>query len=385
VLRLIARLNVGGPAIQAISLTRLLESRGYSTTLLRGQEGPREGSMDYLAEQLGVRPVTVAGLTRNLGPHDLRALVDIMRWLRRVRPQVLHTHTAKAGTLGRLAVLLSPRHRPPVVVHTFHGHVFQGEFSPRTTVMFERIERLLAPLTTRLIAVSDEVRQDLIDLGIAPPERIETVRLGFDLSPFASPNGDRAAIRRQVRQRLGIPESAKVVSVVARVVKIKRIDRFLAMAERLRDLDDVRFVVVGDGDRRPELERSAAARGLGDRLVWAGFSQDVPSICFASDVVALSSDNEGTPVCLIEAQAAGLPVVSTRVGGVATVIEDGQTGYIVERDPDQLAEAVRGVLTNPDRAVRFGERGREHALGTFSIDRLVGDIDDLYRRLLRDG
>lgn len=382
VLRLIARLNVGGPAIQVVNLTKRLEAHGYRTVLLRGKEGPQEGSMDHLAEQLGVHPVHVAGLQRELGLHDLRALLDVMRWLRRVRPRILHTHTAKAGALGRIAVLLSPRHRPDVIVHTFHGHVFKGEFSPRKSKLFARIERLLARGTTRVVAVSQEVRQDLIELGVAPPERIEVVRLGFDLSPFAGCDDEREEIRMQTRERLGIPAGARVVTVIARVVKVKRIDRFIDMATRLKDLEDVYFLVAGDGDRRAELEASPAAAQLGERLVWAGFERDIPAVCFASDLVVLTSDNEGTPVCLIEAQAAGLPVVTTDVGGVATVVDDGRTGAIVPEDAAALAAAARAYLEDPDLARQSGERGREHVLGRFGVQRLVDDIASLYARLL---
>lgn len=390
VLRLIARLNVGGPAIQVVNLTKRLEAHGYRTVLLRGQEGPQEGSMDHLAEQLGVRPVRVAGLQRELGLHDLRALLDVMRWIRRVRPRVLHTHTAKAGAIGRIAVLLSPRHRPDVIVHTFHGHVFKGEFSPRKSRVFARIERLLARGTTRVVAVSQEVRQDLIDLGVADPDRVEVVRLGFDLSPFAERDDEREQIRAATRERLGIPADARVVTVIARVVKVKRIDRFIDMASRLSDIDDAYFLVAGDGDRRAELETSPAAVALGERLVWAGFERDIAAICFASDVVALTSDNEGTPVCLIEAQAAGLPVVTTDVGGVATVVDHGRSGTIVGEDAGELADAVRTYLEDSQLARESGRRGREHVLARFGIDRLVRDIADLYGRLLdeagrRDG
>jgi glycosyltransferase involved in cell wall biosynthesis len=380
---MIARLNVGGPSIQVVNLTRRLEPFGYQTVLLRGTESEREGSMDHLADDLGVRPFRVPGLRREPGWHDLRALVHTWRWIIRQRPAVLHTHTAKAGTIGRLAALLSGPRRPRVVVHTFHGHVLKGEFSPRASRVIAVIERFLGFGSTRLIAVSDEIRDDLIEFGVAPPEKIEVVRLGFDLDRFAIDGSERAATRRETRARLGIPQDARVVTVIARVVKVKRIDRFLAMADRLAEgPDDVWFLVAGDGDRRIELENSQEARRLGDRLVWAGFERDIPAICFASDVVVLTSDNEGTPVCLIEAQAAAVPVVTTLVGGVETVVEDGVTGRIVGLDADALAEAVGEILRNDARAREMGLAGRERSLSRFGVARLVADIDNLYRRLL---
>jgi glycosyltransferase involved in cell wall biosynthesis len=379
VLRIIARLNVGGPAIQAINLTKRLTPLGYDTVLLRGDLSPGEGPMDHLADELGVRPISLPGLRRELGVHDLRALWEAMRWMRRFRPHIVHTHTAKAGAIGRLAAALVLRPRP-VVVHTFHGHVFQGEFSPRISRLFALLERHLAKRSTRIITVSDEVRHDLIALGVAPPENIEVIRLGFDLTRFARDRAERAVIRHRTRARLKIPQDARVVSVIARVVKVKRLDRFIDMASTLPA--DVWFVVVGDGDRREELAKTDLARSLGKRLVWAGFQHDIPAICFASDVVALTSDNEGTPVCLIEAQAAGVPVVGTRVGGVETVVLDGETGFVVGRDARSLAAAVQRLLDDPALGERFGQRGRDHSLRLFSVERLVADIDRLYRTLL---
>ncbi len=373
VARIIARLNVGGPAIQAITLTHRLEALGYQTLLIRGSEAPREGSMDDLAAELGVRPLRVARMGRELGPGDVIAFARLVRELRRFRPDIVHTHAAKAGTLGRLAALVPGKSRPRVTVHTFHGHSLTGYFSPSKAALFRRIERFLAARTTRLIAVSDEVRDDLVRLGVAPAERIEVIRLGLDLGRFDADPDTRARRRTELRTKLGIPEDARVVTLVARLVPIKRVDRFLAVAARLADLDDVWFLVAGDGELREEL----GARPQSERVVWAGFRRDIPAVCFASDVVVLTSDNEGTPVSLIEAQAAGVPVVSTRVGGAATVVAPG--GALVDTgDVDGFARAVRQSLDHP----ADGAAARAHVIETFSLDRLVADIDDLYRRLL---
>lgn len=384
VLRIIARLNVGGPAIQVINLTRRLEPLGYRTTLLRGREGPHEGSMDYLAADLEVAPVKVPGLRRELGLHDLRALWHVLRWMRRERPLIVHTHTAKAGTIGRVAALVMLRHRPPVVVHTFHGHVFEAEFSRFASRVFAWIERQLARRAARLIAVSEEVRDDLIRLGVARREQIEVVRLGFDLSPFLVEEDERDRIRLETRARLGIPAEADVVTLISRIVEVKRVDRFLAMARLLAERDNIHFLIAGDGDLRAQLESSADARAVGGRVHWAGFQRDVPAICFASDVVVLTSDSEGTPVALIEAQAAGVPVVATQVGGVETVILEGESGRIVTREPEALAGTVGELLDSPDQRAAWGKRGREHSVATFSIDRLVSDIHSLYSRLLAE-
>src|SRR6266516_1973759 len=227
VLRVIARLNVGGPAIQAITLSRQLEERG-------------------------VTPVSLPTLQRRIGLGDLAALLFLRRQIRDWRPQILHTHAAKAGALGRLAALLAGRDRPPVIVHTFHGHVLTGYFSPLVSALFTRIERSLARRSTCLIAVSEEVRADLVRLRVAPPERIVVVPLGFDLSRFQAPEEERRARREAFRASLGIPLEAPLVTLVGRLEPIKRVDRFLRVAN-LIEQPPAWFLVVGDGSLREQL------------------------------------------------------------------------------------------------------------------------------------
>jgi glycosyltransferase involved in cell wall biosynthesis len=383
--RVISRLNVGGPSIQVISLTKLLGARGYSSTLVRGREGSNEGNMDHLAEEMGVQPVMLRGLRREVGLHDLVALVGLIRLFRRIRPRIVHTHAAKAGALGRIAALITPGVKPDAVVHTFHGHVFEGVFdSARAGKVAMWVERALSRLTTQFVAVSGEVRDDLVRYRVARPDQVEVVRLGFDLSRFKLGEEERERERTALRQELGIPADARVVSIVARVARMKRVDRFVRVAGRLADMQDVYFLIVGDGPKREEIERSPAARALGSRLIWAGLRSDIASVCAATDVMVLTSDNEGTPVAFIEAQAAGLPVVGTDVGGVTTVVEEGRTGRVLPReDENGLASAVRDLLDDPDMRSRMGEAGRIRAFREFGIDRLVDDIDGLYRRLLR--
>src|SRR6476620_10529259 len=229
VVRVIARLNIGGPAIQAISLTALMQARGYATRLVRGSESADEGSMDDLAKRMGVQPTLIAAMRRDPGPGDARALGELVRILRRDRPALVHTHAAKGGTLGRVAVMLAFPRRRPVVVHTFHGHSLTGYFSSRTARLYTRIERFLARRTDVLIAVSEEVRDDLVGLGVAPREQFEVVRLGLDLSAFAG-DGDRAGRRAAIRAQWGVGPEEHVVTLVARLVPIKRVDRFLETA-----------------------------------------------------------------------------------------------------------------------------------------------------------
>ena len=382
VARIISRLNIGGPAIQAITMTRLLEPLGYETLLIRGSEAGHEGAMDHLADELGVTPLRIPRMRREVGPRDVIAFLHLVRTLRRFRPDLVHTHAAKAGTLGRFAALACGRRRPRVIVHTFHGHSLSGYFSSRQDALFLRIERFLARRTSRLIAVSEEVRDDLVRLGVAPPEQIEVIHLGFDLGRFQPDAAARGARRDALRARLGIPRDARVVTIIARLVPIKRVDRFLALAERLADAPDVWFLVAGDGELRAQLQAIELSPGLAERVVWAGFQHDVPAVCFASDVVVLTSDNEGTPVSLIEAQAAGVPVVSTRVGGAATVVGDRPGALVAPGDVTGLARAVAALLDDLPAARAAADAERERVVGQFSLDALVQSLDALYRREL---
>jgi glycosyltransferase involved in cell wall biosynthesis len=385
VIRVIGRLNIGGPSIQAITLSERLTELGYDTTLVRGQEEPDEGNMNYLARARGVAPVSVNSMRRNPGWRDVPALMSLVRIMRQQRPHIVHTHAAKGGTLGRLAALLAfprPADRP-LLIHTYHGHSLTGYFSSTTAGTYRRIERFLARSSDRLIAVSHEVRADLMDMGVAPGAKFEVVPLGFDLAPFAVTGANRRQMRDALRAELGIAPAARVVTLIARLVPIKRVDRFLRMALELRELEDVEFLIVGDGELRDALARSPEAQALAGRLTWAGFRRDMPAVVFASDVIVQTSDNEGTPVSLIEAQAAGVPVVTTRVGGVATVVQDGSTGFVAPKDPPEaMASRIDVLLKSEELRATMGERARERTVRLFSLDRLVGDLDELYRRAL---
>jgi len=383
-MRIIARLNIGGPAIQAITLTQELEPFGYRTRLIRGVEDPAEGNMDYLARERGVVPTLIPSMRRDPGLGDLVALTKIVLLLWRDRPAIVHTHAAKGGTLGRVATVLAfpLRRMRPVVVHTYHGHSLTGYFSGRTAQVYRLIEKLLAPRTDILLAVSSEVRDDLVALQVAPAGHFRVMPLGFDLSPFTS-DLRRVERRHALRRDWGAEDGDVVITLIARLVPIKRVDRFLATARRIADRAGVRFVVVGDGELHDELASSEDALALGEGLVWAGFRRDIPDVCFASDIVMLTSDNEGTPVSLIEAQAAAVPVVAADVGGVRSAVRDGESGWLAPPDDiDQLASAVAQLAGDADLRARMGAAGRAHVTSLYTLQRLVADHAALYDELL---
>jgi glycosyltransferase involved in cell wall biosynthesis len=381
VLRVIARLNVGGPALHVSYLTNELDRIGYETTLVAGSIGGSEGSMEYVARELGVEPVYLPALQREISPvRDLAAARALVRLIRTIRPDVLHTHTAKAGAVGRLATQLAGSARPRAVVHTYHGHVLRGYFGPAKTEAFRRLEQGLARNTDALVAVSPEVKDDLVALGVAPPEKITVIRLGLDLDArLATAPGAAAALRAE----LGVPPERALVGWLGRMTEIKRVDELLRAFAQLRDGGaDADLLLVGDGPLRGTLESFAGELGIRDRCHFVGFRSDVGAIYAASDIVALTSANEGTPVTVIEAQAAGKPVVSTDVGGVRDVVTDGVSGFVVApHDVDAVAERLSELAADPDLRVRLGEAGRG-ARDRYSVPRLVSDIDHLYRELL---
>ena len=381
ILRIITRLNVGGPALHVSILTAGLDPARFETLLVAGRVGPAEGNMLQLGRTpAAVTPVVVPSLGRSIGLfRDLQAFWSVARLARAYRPAIVHTHLAKAGFIGRIAAKLCGAR---VVVHTYHGTVFHGYFGRRESSLYLRIERLLARLTTRLVAVTDSQRDDLVRLGVAPAAKIAVVPLGLKLAPL------RAAVDPVVsRAAFGIDPADAVVGTVARLVAIKDLGTFLrGIALLAARRPDLTALIVGDGEERTALERLARDLGIAGRCRFAGWRADLPQVYGAMDVMALTSLNEGSPVSLIEAMAAGLPVVATDVGGVPDVVADGQTGFLVPpRDPGALADTLGRCLALPDRGRGMGAAGRERAFARHDAGRLITDMEELYSSLLDAG
>jgi glycosyltransferase involved in cell wall biosynthesis len=382
ILRVIARLNMGGPALHVAYLTEGLTKRGYDTTLVSGSLARGEDSMAFVADAHGVQVVRIDELGREISPlRDLMATIRLAKLIRRERPQILHTHTAKAGTVGRVAALLAGSGRPPIIVHTFHGHVLRGYFGPLRSLFFRLLERRLAAGTTALIAVSPQVRDDLVALGIAPRERFVVIRLGFVLDERVSPDQHG---RGESRRYLGISGDRFTVGWIARMTAVTRTDDVLVACKRLRDGGvDAVLCMVGDGPDRLQLERRAHELGVIRDTVFLGYQEDVAPFYAAFDALVLPSGNEGTPVSVIEALAAELPVVATHVGGVPDVVRDGEDGFLVEAGAtDDLADRLAQLARDPVLRARMGKQGRERVLPRYAVDRLVEDVDELYRSLL---
>ncbi len=375
--RLFSRLNVGGPGVHVILLSAGLRDRGYETKLVVGQESPREGNLDALARTHGVNPMRMGVLGREVRPlGDLRALWGLYRMLRRYRPHIVHTHTAKAGALGRLAAWLA---RVPVIIHTYHGHALTGYFGGLKAAIFVRIEALLGRVTDVLITVSEAVKQDLVALGVAPAGHIRVIPLGLDLERLEGtlPAGS-------LRREAAFPDRAPLVGIVGRLVPIKDLPTFLRAALLVRrQRPEVRFSVVGDGEDRAALEALAGELGLGSNVFFHGWRSDMAEVFGDLDLAVNCSRNEGTPVALIEALAARLPVVATAVGGTPDLLGGGDRGLLVPPgDPDALAAAMLATLSGGEEVEARRQRGRAHVLALHSVTRLLDDIDQLYREQL---
>jgi glycosyltransferase involved in cell wall biosynthesis len=355
-----------------------LDRGGYDCLLVTGSEGANEGSLRDLALSSDLRLAMIPELGREIAPwSDFVTVVKLYRLMRRERPHVVHTHTAKAGFVGRIAARLAG---VPVVLHTFHGHVFHGYFSPAKTRLFLLIERLGARLSTRIITISPRLREEIAQFGVTGSERIEVIPLGFELEMFASQPRGAGDFRRS----LGLPAAATLVGAVGRLVPIKNIPLLLEAVALARQEDPaIRVVLVGDGALREELEVEAEALGLGQAVIFTGWRHDLASVYADLDALVISSHNEGTPASLIEAMATGCPVVSTRVGGVPDLIADGETGRLVPPgEREALAAALLELFREQERTARMAELAQRQVLERHQARRLVADVDRLYRQLL---
>lgn len=376
VMRIVARLNIGGPAIHVSLLTMGLNDENMQSTLVTGVIGESEGDMTYLARELGIKPVIIPSMQREISPlGDLRTLVELTRLMRRERPHVVHTHTAKAGFVGRLAAFLTG---VPVIVHTFHGHVFRGYFGALKTAVFIQLERWAARISDVILTISEGLKEELVGFRITSADRIRVVPLGLNLSSLTNLDN----LRGQFRRELGYSTDTPLVGIIGRLVPIKNHELFLAAAQQIaQTVPEARFVIAGSGERRDELQALAAQKSLSEHVHFVGWRRDLPAVYADLDVVVISSHNEGTPVSIIEAMVAGVPVVSTAVGGVADLLQGGDLGTMVPpNDAIALARAITDTLrAGPQPRT---EEARNWALKRYDAERLIVDIRELYLELL---
>jgi glycosyltransferase involved in cell wall biosynthesis len=381
VVRIIARLNTGGPARHVTLLSDGLSRASFDSLLVYGALAEGEGSLEHLASASTYRSERVAALGRRINPlDDWRAFISVLRILWREKPDIVHTHTSKAGVVGRLAALLYnalvPRDRRCAIIHTFHGHVFNGYFGHFATATARLIEKILARGSDAVIAISPLQAEDLVRRHrVVPPSRIRVVPLGLRLNELLTVTRDAAR-----RSSFGFAEDDVVFGFVGRLVPVKSVDLLLAAFASARTVEPrVRLLIVGDGEMRGALEGHARSLGVAADVRFLGWRHDLPVIYAAMDAVVLTSINEGTPVALIEGAAAGLPCVATQVGGVADVVTSGVHGLLVPPgDVEALSAALLVLARSPADRRCMGDAARRDIAVRYNVERLVRDIEELY-------
>lgn len=391
IFRLINRFNLGGPTYNVAYLSRYLAPE-FETLLAGGEKDESEGSSEYMVRQLGLEPVIIPRMRRAINIADDRAAYQhIKKLIKEFKPDIVHTHASKAGTLGRLAASAC---KVPVVVHTFHGHVFHSYFGRTQTEVYKRIERYLARRSTAIVAISEKQKQELaFEHRICKPEKITVVPLGFDLSRFEDAGG---LMRAAFRQEWKLREDEVAVVILGRLVPVKNHELFLQALRQVMQMrrQPVRAFVVGDGEMRRTLEQQTREMGFSVStaptdapadVTFTSWIRDAERVLAGADVVCLSSWNEGTPVSLIEAQAAGKPVVSTRVGGVENVVDENRTGFLAPTgDSDTFAAHLLRLVNDTALRREMGLRGKPHVMERYHYTRLVADMGALYNRLLNN-
>lgn len=390
VLRILNRLSIGGPLLNAAYLTHYLPP-GFETTLLVGRSELHEQEASFLTDQLGIAVKFIPEMGRSINPlQDWAAYQSLRKQIRDFRPHIVHTHAAKPGALGRLA---AKGEGVPVIVHTFHGHVFHSYFNPVKNRVFLGIERYLAAQTDAIVAISPEQKNELAsEFRIAPADKFRVIPLGFDLDKFSQ---DQPSKRAQFRAELGVSDEPVVITLTGRLVPIKNHGFFLQALQQLKSLTSKRVlaVFVGDGESRSSIESAARTLGiqfaaLGQQtdatdLIFTSWRTDIDVVNAGSDIVALTSLNEGTPVSLIEALAAEKPVVSTRVGGVESIVEHGVSGFLTDKtDPYSFARHMAALVEDAELRKQMGQFGAQHVRSRYTYQRLVKDMCELYIELL---
>lgn len=393
ILRIHNRLIVGGPSHNVTLLTAYL-SPEFETRLLVGKKDPAEKDAAYIAQRLGLKPIEIAEMRRSILPfNDIIAYFKIKKIIREFKPDIVHTHASKSGAIGRLAAKSC---NVPLIVHTFHGNVFHSYFNGFLTSLIIRIERFLAKRTDAIVAISDSQRKELTDVyKIAPPEKIFTIPLGFNLEKFSV---DQDAKKELFKNKYGFDKNDIVVGIIGRLVPVKNHEMFLEVAALIKahSNKNIRFVIIGDGQSRPLIEKKAAALNLSysyfvtnpkaktDILV-TSWETEIDEALAGIDIIVLTSHNEGTPVSLIEAQAAHKPVVSTNVGGIEDIVQHGETGFITEAgDTAAFAQHIQTLIDAPQLREQMGKKGYENVIKRYSKQRLITDMKHLYLSFLEE-
>lgn len=383
VLRIINRFNIGGPTYNAVFLSRYL-SDDFETLLVGGL--PEDGESDslHIAAEYNVEPLLIHEMKREPSLNsDRQAYKRIQQIIEDFQPHIVHTHAAKAGALGRRA---AKKMKVPIIVHTFHGHIFHSYFGKLKTTIFKYIERSLAKNSTGIVAISDIQKQELSGIHrICPPDKISVINLGFDLEKF---HENREEKRKRTREEFAISDDEVAVAIIGRLAPVKNHSMFLDVVEGVArsTKKKVRFFIVGDGTERTAIEQRIASMQLSDRIrvEMTSWIKDISAFNPGMDIICLTSLNEGTPVSLIEAQASGVSVVSTDVGGVRDILLEGETGFVTPlNDVEMFTEKLVELVEDEKKREKMSQNGWNFVEAKFSYKTLVSNMENYYRELLK--
>lgn len=390
VLRILNRLIIGGPSKNAVYLSRYMQP-DYDTLLVIGGKEDHEQDADFLATANNIDPTCIPEMKRPISPYnDWAAYNKLKKLIKEFKPDIVHTHAAKSGALGRLAAKHS---NVPVIIHTFHGHIFHSYFNSLKTNFFIRTERYLAGLSDAIVAISDVQKKELSgDFKIAAADKFRVIPLGLDLDNFIINQEEK---RNKFRTEFGLDDNTVAIGIIGRLVPIKNHSLFLKSLKYVLNNTTVKVkaFIIGDGESRSDIERLANSLEIKytqhtdtahpHPLIFTSWRKDVDTICAGLDIIALTSLNEGTPVSLIEAQAAGKPIVSTRVGGIADVVLENKTALLSEiTDERTFSDNLLRLVNDPGLRQKFSHAGKDHVVSKFSYHRLVNDMSSLYHHLL---
>ena len=391
ILRIINRFNLGGPTYNAAYLSRYMPPE-FETLLVGGEKDDSEDSSEFIVKNLGLDPIIIPEMKREIDlKNDFEAYRKMVKIIEDFKPDIVHTHASKAGTIGRLA---AANMKVPVIIHTFHGHVFHSYFGKMKTVMYKNIERNLARRSSTIIAISEKQKTELCLIHrICKPEKIRVVPLGFDLSRFTENMQDK---RSTFRLRYNISDDEIAIGIIGRLVPIKNHKLFIEASKIVleKTQQKIRLFIIGDGEDRLNIESmarkaeipfiDAMASNAIAPLTFTSWIQEIDVACAGLDIIALTSLNEGTPVSLIEAQAANKPIVTTNVGGIENVVVEGVTALLChsKTDPNQFADLLLQLTESKERRDEMSRAGWEHVRNKFHYTRLVRDMTELYYELL---
>jgi glycosyltransferase involved in cell wall biosynthesis len=390
VLRIINRFNLGGPTFNAAYLTRYMEP-DFETLLIGGSKDETEDSSEFIVNKLGIEPLIIPEMKREISfKNDKAAYNKIKQLIQEFKPDIVHTHASKAGAIGRLA---ASKLKVPVIVHTFHGHVFHSYFGKTKTNVYKRIERHLAKKSSCIIAISEKQKQELsVDHRICHPDKIRVVPLGFDLNRFRENYAEK---RIQFRSDYGLTDDEIAIGIIGRLVPIKNHELFIKAIQAVQEktTKKIRAFIVGDGEEMDNLQALATELNIpfsvgksksNNTITFTSWIKEVDVVTAGVDIVALTSKNEGTPVTLIEAQAANKPIVSTNVGGIENIVQSNKTALLSESgNVEAFAANLLQLVEDDSVRATVGQDGWEFVKEKFHYQRLVNDVSSLYLELLQ--